>query len=839
VCQAVQHAHQKGVIHRDLKPSNILIGLYDGQPVPKVIDFGVAKTVGARLTEHSIYTEIGMMVGTLEYMAPEQAELNNLDIDTRADIYALGVVLYELLTGSVPFPRKQLQDAGLAEMLRVIKEVEPPKPSTRLSSSGDLPSLAAVRKLEPKRLTKLVRGDLDWIAMKCLEKERARRYETANGLVADIQRYLADEPVLAGPPGAGYRLRKYARKHRAALAVAVAFALLLLAGTAVSAWQAVRATRAEGTARAAEAQAARERDEAVKQRERADQNLAKARQAVEQYLTSVAEDELLKQSDFHALRKKLLSTAVPYYEAFVAQKADDARLRAEQGRVYGELAGVRKELGENPAAEADYRRMEAVFAELAAAHPGEPAYRHGLAKSYASLGRFDLGTPLVPADYMRKAIDAYKKLAAEYPGVPDYRVELAGLYTLLGRWVYEGQDRANWSQAEEYNRRAVALLEEAVANSPDTAAYRVKLVSAYDNLCWLLEWVGRGSEVADTRRKALDIYEKLVADSPAVPAYRLGLASGHSRLGQLAAAGFEWAEAEGHDRQAVAQYEKLADLFPSVPAYRAGLALMYARLGGVLRGSGRRPEAEQCYRTAIAIGEKAVAAAPAMWEYRSYAAHHYADLGDVLRESGRGPEAEESYRKALDLFEHLPAGRTPVEWAATYIRLGDLLRASGRRPEAEELYRKAVAIHERMVAAAAPSASAPRYRLGTSYTALGNLLKESDRRSEADGYYRKALGSFDEYNRLDAEFVALAKSPEQRAAWLVGMARISALSSGVAEAMDDGPLAERYALQAVELLRRAIADGWKRVAQAQQQPDFDALRRRVDFQKLLKELEAK
>jgi WD40 repeat protein/serine/threonine protein kinase len=227
VCQAVQHAHQKGIIHRDLKPSNILVCLYDGQPVPKVIDFGLAKALHQPLTEHTLYTAHGMMLGTPAYMSPEQAEVNNLDIDTRSDIYSLGGLLYELLTGSPPFSRQELEKAGMLEMLRVIREREPTKPSTKLSRAEGLPTLAANRGTEPAKLAKLMRGELDWIVLKALEKDRNRRYETANGFAADVQRYLADEPVQACPPSAWYRLRKFGRRHKAALGMATAAGLLL------------------------------------------------------------------------------------------------------------------------------------------------------------------------------------------------------------------------------------------------------------------------------------------------------------------------------------------------------------------------------------------------------------------------------------------------------------------------------------------------------------------------------------------------------------------------------------------------------------------------------------
>ncbi|HEX5105116.1 MAG TPA: protein kinase, partial [Pirellulaceae bacterium] len=237
ICQAIQHAHTKGIIHRDIKPTNVLVTRQDGQPVVKVIDFGIAKAMGQRLTERTLFTGFAQMIGTPLYMSPEQAELSSTDIDTRSDIYSLGVLLYELLTGSTPVNKKQLKEAAFDEIRRIIREDEPPKPSTRISSAESAPSIAAQRHTEPAKLARLVRGELDWIVMKALEKDRNRRYETASGFARDIERYLNDEPVLACPPSAAYRFGKFARRNRGALAiasVAVLSVLLALVGLTVS-----------------------------------------------------------------------------------------------------------------------------------------------------------------------------------------------------------------------------------------------------------------------------------------------------------------------------------------------------------------------------------------------------------------------------------------------------------------------------------------------------------------------------------------------------------------------------------------------------------------------------
>jgi serine/threonine protein kinase/tetratricopeptide (TPR) repeat protein len=260
VCQSIQHAHQKGIVHRDIKPSNILVAEYDQQAVPKVIDFGVAKAIGSPLNEKTMFTGVGQIIGTLEYMSPEQAKVNQLDIDTRSDIYSLGVLMYELLTGSTPFDKERLRSAAWDEMLRIIREEEPPRPSTKLSSSETLPSVSANRNMETARLSRTVRGELDWIVMKALEKDRSRRYKTAEGLGRDIERYLRNEPVEAGPLSAAYRTKKFIRRNKGTVIAATILLLTLVGGVVSTTWGLMRAEkalsaeaeRAEGERRAKE-----------------------------------------------------------------------------------------------------------------------------------------------------------------------------------------------------------------------------------------------------------------------------------------------------------------------------------------------------------------------------------------------------------------------------------------------------------------------------------------------------------------------------------------------------------------------------------------------------------
>ncbi len=432
VCHAIQHAHHKGVIHRDIKPSNVMVTLHDGVPVVKVIDFGVAKATVQKLTERTLFTAYGQMIGTPAYMSPEQAEMSGLDIDTRSDVYALGVLLYELLTGTTPLESKRLREAGYAEMQRLIREEEAPRPSTRLSSMGDSATvLAGNRGLDVKKLVQLLAGDLDWLVMKAMEKDRNRRYVTPGNFAEDIERYLRSEAILARPPSTVYKIRKFAHRNRAAVLTTAAVALALLVGTAVAIRQAVRATAAESVAikdrdraRAADDEARAERDRAIVEKNRADKNFALARKAVEDYLTRVTDDADLKdRTDFTSLRKRLLESAIPFYQQFAPQLGVDPTTRAESGRTFMKLASVQFESGNLGETVKSLRQAKDIYTQLATESPKIFGFRSALVNSTSRLAYFEWrvhDTATATRDY-HEAERLAEQLVSDFPKEPEAR----------------------------------------------------------------------------------------------------------------------------------------------------------------------------------------------------------------------------------------------------------------------------------------------------------------------------------------------------------------------------------------------------------------------------------
>jgi serine/threonine protein kinase/tetratricopeptide (TPR) repeat protein len=899
ICQAVQHAHQKGIVHRDLKPSNILVTLYDGQPVPKVIDFGVAKATGGKLTDESVSTQFGAVIGTVEYMAPEQAGFSALDVDTRADIYSLGVLLYELLTGLKPFDGKRLRRAALDDLFRILREEEPSRPSTRLSTDASLPTVAALRQTEPNKLMALMRGELDWIVMKCLEKQRDRRYETASGLARDIQRYLADEAVEARPPSTGYRLGKFLRRHRKSVLAAAAVAAALVLGTVVAVSQAIRATRAEAAARA-------EAEAKEKARWTAEANFTLARESVTQYLARVAKDRRLKEKDFFDLRKSLLETAVPFYHKLAAAKSGDPLHEAARGQAYMDLALLRDEMGEKEAARSDFENARAVFERLVADFPTESRYRHYLASSCNNVGAMlkALGKHAEAETAFRQALAVAEQLAAEFPRAAPYRQTLGNSYNSLGT-LSEALGKP--AEAEAAFRQALAIWTKLFDESPTLPQNRRNLARSHHNLGWLLMALGKHAEAETAFRQALAIRAKLAADSPGVAECREELGITHTNLGRLLAAVVKPAEAETAFREALALQEKLAAEFPSVPQFRHGLGNSQSSLGKVLLAQRRLPQAEMAFRQDLAIREKLVADFPSVTEYHLALAISHQGLSAVLEELGKHVEAEAALRRSLDIakrltddFPSVPAYREKL--ARCHTTLGWLLKDRGKYAEAETALRQALAIQEKLVADF-PDLPSHALQLGGTYSNFGHLvrdrgepanalewfaraiarmqpvLQQEPRLATARLYFRnahwgraEALGQLgrhaeaipdwerasacnDEGHR-DAWFrlqraSALARAGQQTgataaveallgpsqadASTLYGAACVHALTAGVAKG--DQAQAEKHAARAVGLLRQAVQAGYTDLAQLKKAADLDALRQRQDFQALLGDLE--
>lgn len=604
VCQAVQHAHQKGLIHRDLKPSNILVAEYDNHAVPKVIDFGVAKATGRKLTNRTMFTEYGQLIGTFEYMSPEQAKLNQLDIDTRSDIYSLGVLLYELLTGSTPFERKRLQDTAFDEMLRIIREEEPPKPSTRLSTVEGLPLIATNRRLEPLKLNRLVRGELDWVAMKALEKDRERRYETANDLAADIQRYLNDEPVEACPASAAYRFRKFTHRHRFGVAAGLALAVALVlgvAGTTGGMIWALRERKAEqASAALATAQALRS--------DRVAHFLIDMMQGVSPSV-AVGRDTTL-------LREIVDQTVARVDKDLRDQPEVQVDLHLTLGKVYFALQ-LYKEM------EMNARRT----LELARVTYGE---EHSVvADALFQLGRADLFLRAIHEGdtVTRQAIAMLRKVHGE--GSSEEADALCLLADLLrNEWDATGDNQTKLAEAEPLARGGLAIRRKRFGNDSEETAWALHTLAM---VLWEENGEGKLAEAERMIREGIAIRQSIVGDQHPFVAWD------NKMLGKILYSEGKLDEAEDGLRTALTTMERFDG------TGKLNQMDTRASLGQVLHKQGKLAEAEAQYRQAVAIGMKEVG--PDFLDLPIY----LTPLAQILAEQNKFTEALETAQQAVDI----------------------------------------------------------------------------------------------------------------------------------------------------------------------------------------------
>jgi serine/threonine protein kinase len=569
VCHAVQHAHQKGIIHRDIKPSNVLVTLHDDKPVVKVIDFGVAKATSGQLTDKTLFTGFAQLIGTPLYMSPEQAALSGIDVDTRSDIYSLGVLLYELLTGTTPFDKSRLHQAAFDEVRRIIRDEEPEKPSTRLSSRGDtLPSVSAQRKMEPARLTRLVRGDLDWIVMKALEKDRARRYETASAFAADVQRYLNDEAVVACPPSAWYRFRKFVRRHKGPVFAASLILLALVAGVIGTTWGLIRAEQQRLVVETQRNQLA-ERNQALQAAHEHERLLnERARQAIEMVASETAIEQLTRE-ELRPEQKDFLDKMIQYYAESSREVGATEQERLRQTRAYYRMGRMNQILDRFEDSENAFRRAIALGQQLAADFPNRPELRLELASSHNALGVLlsAKDRPTAELAYV-EALDILKQLAADFPARREFRQALAGIYNNLGNLLHES---GRLKEAEDAHAEALAIRKQLAADFPTGPNIRRALAMSHNNLGWIFQTTERAPQAEAAFRDAVALQRQHVAESNR-PEYRLELSTYLFNLGHTLRDTARPKEAEAPDAEAMAILKQLVAEFPNRPEFRQELA---------------------------------------------------------------------------------------------------------------------------------------------------------------------------------------------------------------------------------------------------------------------------
>jgi serine/threonine protein kinase/tetratricopeptide (TPR) repeat protein len=657
VCRAVQHAHQKGIIHRDLKPSNVLVTLHDGTPVVKVIDFGIAKALGEQLTEKTLFTNFTHMMGTPLYMSPEQASLSGLDVDTRSDVYSLGVLLYELLTGTTPFEKERLRKADFDEMRRILREEEPPRPSTQVSTlalASD--TVSANRKASAKKLTLLLRGELDWIAMKCLRKDRTQRYESASALVADLRRYLNGESIEARPPSAAYRFRKLIRRNRVAITTTGLVATVLVFGTAISSWQAFRATKAERLTRGALAAEKQAHQDAEVDRQRANANFQNARQAVDRYYTLVSQSSLLDEPGLQSLRKELLEAALAYYQKFLSERTGDPRLRVELAATHIRAGSVCHLIDRNDEAIAHLKNgLDLVEGLLA--DPGNAAAIQQHLPGVYKAGRTLHGGTRPPSDpqdaleTLQRGAEIWERLVRAYPQTIDFQSDLAGFYLLIGHLQRAfGQRR----EAVQTYQRAIAILQQLVCEQPDVADYRADLSSCYEILGLMAVLADRVEEAEQTLKQSLKLREKLVQEYPERSEFRLELANTYRELATQVYADRGSLVQEQLRRAGQLLNQLVAD-HPGIPVYEEQLARLQMSLAEQYALAGQLADAQVSSGQALAIFESLARKYPKSPHYRERLVLYHREVMPVLVASGKTEEARHACRGIIVLQKSLAA----------------------------------------------------------------------------------------------------------------------------------------------------------------------------------------